>query len=148
MGCPSELVTRSLRQPVAGKPVGRASVQAMSARTIVIEWLRHSAIGFALVVGAALLSGFLHGAVTPEFRGAYAVLFALCMMPFLFFARSRGALSFKSREIVAFLVFALLIGLVPRTFLGGHLSLVVTVLLFVGLMWLIRRFIPVRDRDD
>ena len=120
----------------------------MSSRTIVKEWLRDSAIGFALVVGAALLSGLLHPAVTPEFRGAYAVWFALCMLPFLFFARSRGTLSFNSWEIVAFLVFALLIGSVPRTFLGRHLSLVVTVLLFVGLMWLIRRFIPVRDRDD
>lgn len=120
----------------------------MNSRTIVKEWLRDSAVGFALLVVAALLSGVLHCALTPEFGGAYAVWFALCLLPFLFFARGRGALSFGSWEIPAFLVFALLIAVVPRTFLGHDVSYIVAVLVFVGLLWLIRRLVPARNRDD
>ena len=89
----------------------------MNRRTIVKQWLCDSAIGFLLLVIAAAVSDVLHHFLTPQVPGAYAPWFSVCMIPFLLFARHRGAISFKYWELVAFLLFASFTGSVVSSFL-------------------------------
>lgn len=75
--------------------------------TIFVE----SAIATGLFVCATIVAGFLHHAVSPDLSGAYVFWFALAMLPFLLFARNRGAVRFDRWDLIAFVPFLLCIAI-------------------------------------
>lgn len=72
------------------------------------SWLKavvQSTVAMSLAFTAFFVSDFLNNKVTPGFPSAYVFWFALCLIPFLLFARSRGMIRFDCWDAVALVPF-------------------------------------------
>ena len=75
------------------------------------QYFRDVAIALCLFLFAVLLSGALSHFATPDATFLYAFWFGVSMIPFVLFARRRHVLSHDMLDIIGFLVFALIAGL-------------------------------------
>ncbi len=92
-----------------------------------------------LFVGAAVVSGGLQTLLTAQMDALYLLWFAVCLIPFLLFARRRGALDCSNRGILLLLVYALVIGLIGATRIGNEWLPVIGVVLGVPFVLALRR---------
>ncbi len=80
----------------------------MSTRRIVAEWLRDSAIGFLLLVGGMAIVDVLRLSFGWKSRLLYSPCMCIGLLPFLWFAKRKGAIAFDLVDVFAWLVLCIL----------------------------------------
>lgn len=80
----------------------------MSTRRIVAEWLRDSAIGFLLLVGGIAIVDVLRLSFGWKSRLLYSPCMCIGLLPFLWFAKRKGAIASGFPDLFAFMILGVL----------------------------------------
>ncbi|NLS93627.1 MAG: hypothetical protein GXX96_15820 [Planctomycetaceae bacterium] len=95
-----------------------------------------TACGIALILIACLFAGFLRRLIPLEYPDLYIVWFTIGMIPFVWFAHWRRAVTFTWRDVVVLAPLLLIWPFVPMTVFDGPAGWVFYPVAIVCVLWL------------